>query len=324
MTVSPDIPPGTVPALTAFLRGVERRGALFAELLAGSVEAGDPALQSAMGTFGEVAGRAPFADWPRRFWALLLASPALRTAHPDALWTPPFEALGDVGLGPRAALLLRLVAGLGEADAAAVLGVARPTYRLAVQRALPRLPDGSPDTTTWEALAEAARDALKALPPERLAQVAVVREQVLHGTEPLAGDGGPFDAGRPRWLALALAAVAVVTAAALLATLWWPAASRRNGAGDRIRIEPLAAAPPASRFGSAAALPTHPDLELLLDPPEPAAADPGFFAWLAAQDGADGGARGDTAAPALPAAGEPAAPAPDTDSPGLESRDAPR
>lgn len=319
MTVSPDLSPGAAPALTAFLRGVERRGALFGELLAGSMEAGDDALRSAMGSFGEVAGRSSFADWPRRFWALLLAAPALRSAHGEAHWDPPFEVLASVGLGPRAALLLRLVAGLGEADAAAVLGIARPTYRLAVQRALPHLADGTPDLATWEALAQAARDALKALPPERLAHVAVVREQVLHGDGRAASGADIAVTRRPRWLALVLAGVAVATAAALLATVWWPCAGGGPGAGDRIRIEPLAATPPASRFASAAALPTHPDFDLLLDPPEPAAVDPGFFAWYAAQAGASGHAGPST----LPAVSEPAQ-RPDNEAPGLESRDAPR
>src|SRR3546814_8370911 len=58
---------------------------------------------------------------------------------------------------PISALLLRLVAGLPEAEAAAVLGVARPTYRLAVQRALPHGEDGQPDTQGWRMLGEATR-----------------------------------------------------------------------------------------------------------------------------------------------------------------------
>src|SRR3546814_6993786 len=48
---------------------------------------------------------------------------------------------------------------LPEAEAAAVLGVARPTYRLAVQRALPHGEDGQPDTQGWRMLGEATRHA---------------------------------------------------------------------------------------------------------------------------------------------------------------------
>ncbi|MET0580418.1 MAG: hypothetical protein ABWZ08_00420, partial [Pseudoxanthomonas sp.] len=62
----------SVPAaLSAFLRGVERRGALFAELQCGDREAGDTALAAAMRAFRNHAGTLPMADWPRRFWTLL-------------------------------------------------------------------------------------------------------------------------------------------------------------------------------------------------------------------------------------------------------------
>ena len=122
-------------ALTAFLRGVERRGAVFAQLQVGDAATGDRALVAAMRAFRLPAAKIPFADWPRQFWTLLLATPELREQPKAPSWGSGFGALGGIGRGPRAALLLRLVAGLPEAEAAAVLGVARPTYRLALQRA---------------------------------------------------------------------------------------------------------------------------------------------------------------------------------------------
>src|SRR5690606_13758177 len=66
-------------ALGAFLRGVERRGLVFAWLLAGSREAGGEALAWALDRFRGEAGRTPFGEWSRRFWSLLLAAPGLRT-----------------------------------------------------------------------------------------------------------------------------------------------------------------------------------------------------------------------------------------------------
>ncbi|MCA1714107.1 MAG: hypothetical protein LC715_02915, partial [Gammaproteobacteria bacterium] len=57
-------------ALTAFLRGIERRGALFAQLQCGDAIAGDSALAAAMGAFRKAAEQTPVAGWPRRFWAL--------------------------------------------------------------------------------------------------------------------------------------------------------------------------------------------------------------------------------------------------------------
>src|SRR5690606_982471 len=105
---------GASSALGAFLRGVERRGLVFARLLAGSDAAGDEALAWALERFRVEAGRTAFGDWPRRFWALLLAAPTLRRPPPDPAWGPGLEWLARIGHGPRAALLLRLVAGLAE------------------------------------------------------------------------------------------------------------------------------------------------------------------------------------------------------------------
>ena len=110
-------------ALNAFLRGVERRGIVFAEWQGGDAEAGDAALAATLRGFGAVAAGIPFAEWPRRFWAMLLAAPELR-GPVMAQATPAMSAapahLAQLGSGPRAALLLRLVAGLAESEAAAV------------------------------------------------------------------------------------------------------------------------------------------------------------------------------------------------------------
>ena len=54
-------------ALAAFLRGVERRGAVLAELQCGDADAGDAALGSAMSGFCLLAGDTVMDDWPRQF-----------------------------------------------------------------------------------------------------------------------------------------------------------------------------------------------------------------------------------------------------------------
>jgi len=276
-------------ALTAFLRGVERRGTVFAELQAGAAEPGDEALAATLRAFRGVAARTPFADWAQRFWALLLASPLLRHPSRASVWAPQFAALATLGSGPRAALLLRLVAGLSEADAAAVLGIARPTYRLALQRALPHRDDGTPDAAAWHALGDAAQAAIRHLPAERLAHLARQREAAIHGHRPdpiaHADAAAPV---RPRWWRPALWSVSVLTALAVAAT-FLPSAWQTGGAGgeSRIRVETLPPAEaPASTFAADALLPTHRDLDLLLDPDNAADAaqrDPGFYAWYAAQ-----------------------------------------
>src|SRR5690606_15855285 len=65
-------------ALTAFLRGVERRGVVFAQWQGGDAAAGDAALADTLRAFAAGAQAMPFAEWPRRFWAMLLAAPQLR------------------------------------------------------------------------------------------------------------------------------------------------------------------------------------------------------------------------------------------------------
>ncbi len=288
MTASPPDSPAVAPAaLAAFLRGIERRAAVFATLLTGSAPVGDAEVAATLRRFRALAGQAPFAEWPRRFWALLLASPGLRAAPHDAFWSPPFMALSTLGRGPRAALLLRLVAGLADADAAAVLGVARPTYRLALQRALPHCADGTPDAVAWQALDAASQAAIRQLSAERMEELARQREAAIRGQRapPMRRVQAVRPAAAARWRS-AQWGVAAATVLVLAATWWWPVerGGDHDGAMD-IRVQALPpAAAPAATFGDDARLVTHPDLELLLaDQDTPAAADPGFHAWYAAQ-----------------------------------------
>ena len=273
-------------ALTAFLRGVERRGVVFAHWQGGDPSTGDAALAATLREFAQVAPAVPFAEWPRRFWAMLLAAPQLRNAGAPAGDVPAVVAA--LPGGPRAALLLRVVAGLAESDAAAVLGIARPSYRLALQRALPRSGDGSPDTAAWRELSQAAQLAVRAVPAERLETIAMLRDGLR--PRPVAPARSARSASarrRPRWLWPATAAVVALTAGALAATWWWPgsgAASRTGGEGIRIEDLPPAAAPAVR--AEPTALAAHRDLDLLIDQATgafPDDADPAFDAWLAVE-----------------------------------------
>ncbi|MGO1541566.1 MAG: DUF3106 domain-containing protein [Luteimonas sp.] len=275
-------------ALSAFLRGIERRGAVFAHLQAGDDDAGTVALATAMASFRAAAARTAFGDWPRRFWALLLATPELREPGPGGRWPAGFEALARVGRGPRAALLLRLVAQVSEADAAAVLGVSRPTYRMALRRALPRDAEGGADETAWRLLGDSAQQAVRDLPPERLSELARVREAALQGQQwkPAPPVDAEPPAQRPRWLWPALAAVVIATVAALAATALLEPAPRGPDAGpERILSEALSPpTEPASTWDDDLALLTHPDFELLAAHAEGAVMeDPAFHAWLVHQ-----------------------------------------
>lgn len=278
-------------ALTAFLRGVERRGAVFAQLQVGDAQTGDRALVAAMRAFRLPAARIPVADWPRQFWTLLLATHELRETPESPEWGSGFGFLAQLGRGPRAALLLRLVAGLAETDAAAVLGVARPTYRVALQRALPHTDDGRPDAEAWRMLGEASQHAVRDVSVERMGHLAWMREAVIHGRRldppkrvvPTADRD--VEASHARWRRPSMLAVAAATLLAFLATFLLPLddpAPEFGPSGVHISALPPAAAPEAT-FDAQTALLTHPDFELLAeDGVEPAARAPAFYAWLAA------------------------------------------
>lgn len=276
-------------ALAAFLRGVERRGAVLAQLQCGDADAGDAALAAAMSGFCGVAGDTVMDDWPRQFWALLLAQPALKARVPVAIAMDATDRLGELSSGPRAALLLRLAAGLDEAGAAAVLGVRAATYRLALQRGLPHQADGRADPRVWQALREQVHRRIKTLPMARLDRLAGAREAALRGnTAPAAGSSATSQASqrrRPRWLMPALWIVLALCVLAMAATFLPQLRSWVDGPGPaEARTDVLREQPPASRYDADAAAVMHRDFDLLADPQGVAvASDFPFHAWLAAR-----------------------------------------
>lgn len=275
--------PAPVPAaLPAFLRGVERRAAVFAELQCGDAQVGDAALAAAMRAFRGGIERLPLAQWPQRFWILLLAAPALRRPAPMAAWAPQWQWLASLGNGARATLLLRL-AGMLDADtAAAALAVAPQRYRQALSAALPRRGDGGVDTAALQQLEDAVQLHIRQLPVPRLVQLAQLRERSLlsaTASPPAARWPAAPPAQRPRWLrpvlwlgvvACALAFAATFVAPALTASGRLPAqlAARLRGDGiPRIRREALPPAEAAAtRFEPVFAAVLHRDFELLADP----------------------------------------------------------
>ncbi|UYB52895.1 hypothetical protein OCJ37_02710 [Xanthomonas sp. AM6] len=292
------------PALAAFLRGIERRAAVLAELQSGSVERGTPALAAAMRAFRSHAATLPMADWPLRFWKLLAAVPSLRQAATAAGsdWPAPLAHLGAVEAADRLALLLRIVAGLDEPIAAQVLHQSTQDYQQALARACPRDAGGRPDAAGWRALADAAQQHLRDLPPARLQALAQLRDAAIAGTvpgPPAASASAPLASAAParvrrapaaRGLTRArlAAAVIVVVALALVGTLWWDRSpSRRTAAGGGagsglalgdtgpVQVEEL---PAESDVATAPPLPAAPPAPL----PEPAVYDLDFFAWYAA------------------------------------------
>lgn len=305
-------------ALSAFLRGVERRGALLAELQCGNATQGEIALAAAMRAFRPAAAGLPMAEWPQRFWSLLAATPQLRQDAMQARWPDSLQQLGAMESRARMALLLRLAAGLPEEEAAAVLAMDAASYRQALGDACPRDAAGQPDAGAWRRLAETIQQHLRELPPERLARLARLREDAIAGTRGERPDVPLGRATRPQpvrrqprrrrsvWLVLL-----VLVALAAVAIWQWPnrhllfnpdsplrssasSAAPSATADDEpapglsqtveVTVEPLPATAPAATFDAQTALLTHPDLDLLLDD----AADglvqqAGFLAWYEAE-----------------------------------------
>lgn len=298
-------------ALAAFLRGVERRGALFAQLQCGDAEHGDVALATVMRAFSGQAPALPMADWPRRFWRQLMASQALQRAPVTAHWPAPLAHLGMLRPDDRRALLSRLAAGLPEDEAVEILGTDLTHYRAALAAACPLDADGQPDPAGWRALADAIQQRMRDLSPERMARLARLRERALQPEPvtpravprtpaPVPDERPPRAQAEPgRWRRRAVVAIALACAAGLAATFLAPPGwfGRIGGSLEQvgetglglaeepdIRSEALAPAEaPAARVAAEDVLPLHPDLELLLDPEsESLSEEAAFLAWYLA------------------------------------------
>ncbi|SJZ99832.1 hypothetical protein [Novilysobacter spongiicola] len=274
------------PALAAFLRGVERRGAVLAELQCGDASTGDAALAAAMARFRDEAARMPMGDWPSRFWAMLLAQPGLRGHTAVAMELEASDRLAELGSGPRAALLLRLAAGLEEAEAASVLGVALPSYRLALHRALPRHPDGSADPDAWQRLRREIHRRIKTLPPDRLARLGRIRERALEGgTRATPAEAAEVAPRRSRSFIVRLLWALLILCALLFAATFSDRFADWAGLGPDLSGPPseLDASRPASRYSEEAGLVAHRDFELLAEPAAMEEAEQlAFRSWLAA------------------------------------------
>ena len=270
---------GASPALAAFLRGIGRRALLFADLHAGP--GSDAAVAGALPGFVVEATRLSMSRWPVLFWGQFLESPAMR-AQPAGL-DPGSRAADTV------AALLWLVAGLDEEDAAAALGVAPQTWRLAVQRAAPRDAAGQVDAAAWEAWSASVRERLREMPAARLDWWEQQCSQALRPRQSaiVAPERRP-----PRWLLPVLWGGVGLCALGLVASFvaWPPSAedARTGNAAGATRSAPLPpTGAPAATFDADFALHHHRDLELLAGADEALLRDLDFHAWRAMQLGAE-------------------------------------
>lgn len=303
MTASPS-PFAAPPAVAAFLRGLDRRARLLAQVQAGDEAAARRALGATARVFATDARQWPLAEWPRQYWRLLLSTPAMKQAAAGSAATLP--GVARLAAPIRAAVLLHLVAALEDDNAAAALGIDVEAYQRRIRDALPRNPLGQPDVDVWRAWRAAAQRALDALPDAAPEDAPPGRAPATARAIDTDGDASTRHRHRLRWLWLGVA----VCALALAATFFLHPRGRElldEWRAPHVKREalPPADAPKARFDPTDPAL--HPDRALLAAPRElQLARQLPLLAWLAAD-----------AADALPAD---AAPAPAVEDGDIASR----
>jgi hypothetical protein len=301
MAAPAPLSPAAANALAAFLRGVERRALVVAQLQAGDDAVAARAVAVAMRAFAGHAADLPMVDWPARFWGLLCSTPQLLAPPAGGQWPVPLRHLQQLAAADRLALLLRIGAGLDEAIAAPVLGVSIDAYRQALAGACPLDAGGYPDAAGWRALAEQVQTQVRDLAAARVLQLEQLRESLTGDApvaKPAAATAAPMirpraaTARKPRprwswrtWLLLCLPLLLLVVVA-----LWaWRGGPRGAAAAapadgvltdnGPVQVEALdddsTPAPPASDVPAA-------DAAMLADPELALAREADFHAWVAA------------------------------------------
>jgi hypothetical protein len=327
----PSHPAHPAAALDAFEHGVAVRSWVLARHQAGDADRADRLLEAALARFRTEAVALPLAQWPLAWWGALLEDRGMLVPAAPAAADP----LRRLPPGPRAALLLRLVAGLDLPHAAQALGVSQAAHDAALDQAL-RAP--GLDAEAIEALrvrlhdevqvlAQAQRErhaaaaahaadtgsvvpALAQVPaiaavPERPVFPAAVTPEEAPAAAPspnLPPLTRAADAPPPSWRErgarqrTGLGVGLAILVGALLLGLWWRRPpAMPPGTHEALPAERVAPLPPLD----AAHVVTHPDYALVAHPEdERLARDLAFFSWLAAST--EPPARATPAAPTPP------------------------
>lgn len=301
MAAPAPLSPAAANALSAFLRGVERRALVVSELQTGDSGLAERAVAVAMRAFVGPAAALQMAEWPARFWGLLCSTPQLLNPPASGYWEGPLGHLQTLAPAERLALLLRIGAGLDEEMASAVLGVDASAYRRALAAACPLDAGGNPDAAGWRALAEQVQVQIRDLSQPRVRQLEQLRESVISGVLPArpavakaapakAEDRRPSPRRRARapwslvtWLLLCLPLLLLVAVA-----LWWwrshfgGAVDPPSGLAseDPVQVEAL----PDSSTPAGPGQDPHAavDAAMLADPDLAVASEADFLAWYAA------------------------------------------
>mgnify|MGYP000199736922 FL=1 len=245
--------------MQAFRRGIDRRAYVLARAQCGDSDLLQSALSAVDSAFNAEYAELPISQWPIRFWTLLLSRKELAQGQ------SPWPALASISHGPRAALLLRLVAGLDFSHAAQVLNISETTYRFALERGLEQLHAAGFNFEELERLRDSFFEEVKQLPTELIQtreRPAVVITPPLRVAElePEIKKTGPWP-----WLVVLMAVV-------LVGLLWWWSTQSSD----------VVAAKPVS-FTEVQTAVIHPDYDVIANPDIQAQAeDLAFLSWIAA------------------------------------------
>ena len=259
MNSSPINSAASSSAMQAFRRGIDRRAYVLARAQCGDSDLLQSALSAVDSAFNAEYAELPISQWPIRFWTLLLSRKEL------AQGMSPWPALASISHGPRAALLLRLVAGLDFSHAAQVLNISETTYRFALERGLEQLHAAGFNFEELERLRDSFFEEVKQLPTELIQTrerpaVAIAPSLLFAEREPEIKKTGPWP-----WLVLLMAIV-------LGGLLWWWSTQSSD----------VVAAKPVSLTEVQAAV-IHPDYDVIANPDIQAQAeDLAFLSWIAA------------------------------------------
>ena len=246
-------------AMQAFRRGIDRRAYVLARAQCGDSDLLQSALSAVDDAFNAEYAELPISQWPIRFWTLLLSRKEL------AQGMSPWPALASISHGPRAALLLRLVAGLDFSHAAQVLNISETTYRFALERGLEQLHAAGFNFEELERLRDSFFEEVKQLPTELIQTrerpaVVITPSLLVAELEPEIKKTGPWP-----WLVLLMAIV-------LGGLFWWWSTQSSN----------VVVAKAVSLTEVQAAV-IHPDYDVIANPDIQAQAeDLAFLSWIAA------------------------------------------
>ena len=199
--------------MQAFRRGIDRRAYVLARAQCGDDDLLQSALSSVDADFNAEYAELPISQWPIRYWTLLLSRKELAQGQ------SPWPALASISHGPRAALLLRLVAGLDFPHAAQVLNISETTYRFALERGLEQLHAAGFNFEELERLRDSFFDEVKQLPLEVIKQ----RETTESGpanvvpSTPIETDFDDTEKKHITWPWIVLVFVVLIAVAAA----WW-------------------------------------------------------------------------------------------------------